>query len=99
MNVLLRYIGGRQNSNEVWDRKKYSFNKENDFTCEVPQKLANWIFQYAQGQYQVIPTKIIEKEVIKEVERSLKCSECDFVAKSEQGLLVHSKKHKKEVAK
>ena len=100
-SMLIKFVGGRPSSNEIWDRKRYSFNKENDFTCEVPQKLANWLMQYATGQYEVVPTKTIIKEVIKEVEveRSLKCDKCDFIAKSEQGLIVHHKKHSKKGGK
>jgi len=93
--VSLKFVGGRPSANEVWDRKRYSFNEKNDFICDVPQKLANWLMQYAQGQYQVVPTKI--KEVIVEVEKKpdLKC-ECGFVAKSEFGLQTHKRSHKKE---
>ena len=92
--VLLKYVGGRPNSNEVWDRKRYFFNKENDYACEVPQKLVNWLAQYARGQYEVVPTRTIIKEV--EVKPNVNCDKCDFIAKTEQGLIVHKKKHERE---
>ena len=97
--ISLKYIGGRPNSREIWDRKRYVFNKENDFTCDCPQKLINWLAQYAQGQYQVLQNKVVIKDVIREVEvaPSLKCDKCDFVGKSEHGLFIHkTSKHKKE---
>ena len=101
MGTFIKYVGGRPNSKEVWDRKRYIFSKDNEFTCEVPQKLVEWLAGNAPGQYQVVPTKTIIKEVIREVERKpdLKCDKCDFIAKTEQGLLVHKSKHYKKGGK
>ena len=100
--ILLEYTGGRPSSNEVWNRKRYVFNKENNFMCDVPRELEQWLAQNAQGQYQVVATKTIIKEVIKEVpvERSLKCGICDFIAKTEHGLVIHKTiKHSKKGGK
>src|SRR3990167_5869436 len=96
--IELKYVGGRPNSKELWNRKRYIFSKDNDFTCEVPRELEQWLAQNARGQYQVQQSKTIIKEVIKEVpvEKSLKCDKCGFTAKTEQGLLVHKAKHSKK---
>ena len=99
MMISIKYVGGRPNSKEVWNRKSYVFNESNDFTCEVPRELEQWLAHYAVGQYQVQQTKTVIKEVIKEVEKkpSLKCDKCDFVGKTEHGLIIHkSSRHKKE---
>jgi len=82
----------------MYNRKPYVFKKDTNFSCEVPQDLVEWLAQYARGQYQVSPTKVEIKTVIKEVEvpKKLICDVCGFEAKTEQGLLVHGRKHKKE---
>ena len=95
--VRIRYVGGRPNAKEVWNRIRYIFSKENDFTCEVPGELEQWLAQHAVGQYQVMQDKIVIKEVVKEVERpmNLKCDICGFTAKTGHGLTIHSYRHTK----
>lgn len=95
--IDLKYVAGRPNSKEIWNRKRYIFNKENDFTCEVPRELEQWLAQNAKGQYQVQQNKTVIKEVIVEVERKpvLKCDKCDYTAKTEHGLTIHQHSHKK----
>ena len=103
MNLIsIKYVGGRPNSKETWNRKSYFFNKDNDFISEVPRELEQWLAQNARGQYQVQQGKTIIKEVIKEVEIKpyLKCDKCDFEAKTEHGLVIHKTiKHSKKGGK
>lgn len=98
MDIQLKYKGGRSLMKVMYERKPYVFKKDNDFTCDCPQRVVDWLAQNASGQFQVQPTKTVIKEVIKEVEKPkvLKCEECDFVAKSEHGLLIHSRKHRED---
>jgi hypothetical protein len=89
--VLLKYIGGRTLAKEHYERKSFVFKKENNYECEVPEGLAN--FLVTTKTYVPISREII-KEVIKEIPNPLLCPVCGFKAKTETGLLIHSKKHK-----
>ena len=98
--ILLKYVGSRSFTKVMYQRLPYIFKKDNDFSCEVPQDLVDWLAQNAGGQYRVVPTKTVIKEVIKEVEVEkklmLECDKCGFIAKTEQGLAVHKKKHERK---
>ena len=95
MDIQLKYKGGRSLMKVMYERKPYVFKKDNDFTCECPQRVIDWLAQNATGQFQVQPTKTVIKEVEVEKPKTLKCDECEFTAKSEYGLLVHKRKHRK----
>lgn len=94
--VSLKYVGSRSFNKVMYQRKPYIFKRDDDFTCECPQKLVEWLAQNAPGQYQVNSTKTVIKEILVEKKKTLICDECGFTAKSDYGLLVHSRKHQKE---
>lgn len=101
--IRLRYIGGKSLSKLYYNRVRYIFNKENDFTAEVP--LGAWYFVKQTNEF--IPAPLPEKTVstdrtplpeVETKEKSTKviCDICGFKARSPYGLTVHSRKHKKE---
>lgn len=91
--VKLRYKGGRTLVNAAYNRKYYPFNKNNDYVNEIPLGLAKQLL--LTGEY--IPAKE-EKPIVKEdvVIDKLVCIVCGFKAKSEFGMIVHSRKHIEE---
>lgn len=109
--VSLKYVGGKTHSSEPWNRKKFVFKKENDYICEIPHQLAKELCS-DRGAGQYIPVRtVIEKAIsfdgtsdvvdLKNKEKNpLLCDKCDFVSKSDYGLLIHKRKHfKKEKIK
>lgn len=99
--IRLRYIGGKSLSKLYFNRVRYIFNRENDFTENVPRMLWNFVKQTNE----FIPAPIAEEKPVAEKttqpepkKKSDKvCDICGFKAKSKAGLLAHSRKHKKEV--
>jgi len=105
--IILKYIGGKSLSKLYYNRVRYIFNKENNFTASVPLGIWNLVKQTNE----FIPAPILEKsemtmtttihtepEETKPKEKSDKviCDICGFKARSPYGLVVHSRKHKKE---
>ena len=99
--IMLRYTGGKSLSKIYYNRVRYIFNKENDFTAEVP--LGAWYFVKQTNEF--IPAPItgekpkeepIVEEKPKEKSTKVVCDICGFKAKSPYGLVVHSRKHKEE---
>ena len=99
--ITLRYNGGRSMMKAVYNRKRYIFNKANDFITEVPAELAKELF--TSGQYLPV-NKVVEVEKpvqvniveVEAVEKEFICNICGYKAKSEQGSLVHKAKHTRE---
>ena len=88
MRIL--YTGGRTWLKVTLNRESLYFTKENGRAVEIDNSaMINHIFNLPnRGEFRVA---MEEQE-----KRKLVCDKCGFVAKSEQGLLVHSKtKHKK----
>ncbi len=57
--VRIKYTGGMSKVKANWTRVLYTFNKENDFTLDVPDKLAKELL--ITGNYKVIPLTIPEQ--------------------------------------
>ena len=102
--IRLKYIGGKAKSKLYFNRVRYVFNRENDFTESVPRMLWNFVKQTNE----FIPAPIAEekkpspepeevKPKPKEKSDKVVCDICGFKARSPYGLVVHSRKHKKEV--
>jgi len=104
-SIIIRYTGGKSLSKLYFNRVRYVFNKENNFTASVP--LGAWYFVKQTNEF--IPAPILEKsemtmttvihtkpEEPKPKEKSTKviCDICRFKARSPYGLIVHSRKHK-----
>ena len=88
--MLIRYKGGRSQIKIAFSRVYYHFTQENGFVSDVPEGLANNLVKTGKFTVYIKP-----KEEIKVVNKLL-CPHCNFVAKSEQGLIVHSKKHERK---
>lgn len=97
--ITLRYTGGKTLAKLYYNRVRYIFNKENDFTTEVP--LGVWNFVKQTNEF--IPAPIAEKaaETPKEEAAPEKpvdetvCDVCGFKAKSKTGAIAHKRiKHK-----
>ena len=105
--LRLKYIGGKSLSKLYFNRKRYVFNRENDFTENVPRMLWNFVKQTNEfipapileksemTMTTVIHTKPEEPEPEKKSDKVI-CDICGFKARSPYGLVVHSRKHKKE---
>ena len=101
--IVLRYNGGRSMMKAVYNRKRYIFNKANDFIAEVPAELAKELL--VTGQY-LPAAKSTPKENtsiefngvgdVVDLNNDFTCGICGFKAKSEQGSLVHKAKHTRE---
>ena len=101
--IRLKYIGGKSLSKLYYNRVRYIFNRENDFTTEVP--VGAWNFVKQTNEF--IPAPIAEKSAEvsddapittteKPKEKSDRiCDVCGFKAKSKAGLLAHSRKHRR----
>lgn len=91
--IRLLYKGGRTLKKIPFSRQAYIWKKETDYICDVPKEFARQLLQ--TGEFTPV-AEVIEKEVIKEVliQKKLICEVCGFEAKTDQGLLVHSAKHK-----
>ena len=101
--IRLRYIGGKSLSKLYFNRVRYIFNRENNFTENVPRMLWNFVKQTNE----FVPAPIAEEKPNVEtvpVEEATKpkpksdkvCDICGFKAKSKTGLIAHSRTHKKE---
>ena len=91
MKIL--YTGGKTWLKVTLNRESLYFTKENGRAAETDNPaMINYIFSLPnRGEFRVAMEEPKEQE-----KRKLECDKCGFVAKSEQGLLVHSKtKHKK----
>ena len=83
-----------------YNRVRYVFNRENDFTAEVP--VGAWNFVKQTNEF--VPAPVAEKEPKEETvtekpkeepkKKSVICDICGFKAKSFTGLLAHSRKHR-----
>jgi len=89
--VRLKYTAGRTMVKIPYNRKPFIFKKETGYIAEVPLGLANLLLP--TGQFTAVSEK--PKEIPKPVDKTL-CEICGFKAKSEYGILVHKRKHKKE---
>ena len=101
--IILKYIGGKSLSKLYYNRVRYIFNKENNFTASVPLGIWNLVKQTNE----FIPAPILKKsemtmtttihtepEETKPKEKSDNvCDICGFKAKSKTGLIAHSRKH------
>ena len=94
--IRLKYIGGKSISKLYFNRIRYIFNKENDFTAEVP--LGAWYFVKQTNEF--IPAPAAEAKTPPSVTIGVLdkviCDICGFKAKSMYGLVVHSRKHQKK---
>ena len=94
--IRLHYKGSRSLTKQYFNRQAYVFKKENNFTVDVPSDFAKILLQ--AGEYE--PVTVIKETIIeREPEKDLVCKVCGFMAKSEQGLLVHRSKHTKKEKK
>lgn len=91
--VLLKYTGGRTQVKEYYNRKPFVFKKDSGYECEVPDGLAEILVQ--TGSFIPVSKEIV-REIIKEIPNPLLCPVCGFKAKTETGLLIHTRKHKGE---
>lgn len=94
--MKIQYTGGRSWLRVILNRKSYIFTKENGRTLDIPEQAAiNYILSLPnRAEFTVIDTPRVEAPI--SAVNKLKCAVCEFIAKSEQGLLVHSAKHRKE---
>ncbi len=92
--MLIRYVGGRSRYDISFNRKPYYFTPENNRILDIKEQLViNYIFSLPnRAEFEAV---IVDKEAEEPKEKILKCLTCGFIAKSEQGLLVHNSKHKK----
>jgi len=98
--IVLRYVGGKSISKLYYNRVRFVFNKENNFTAEVP--VGAWNFVKQTNEF--VPAPIAEekkiseepKEKPKEKSDKVICDICGFKAKSPYGLVVHSRKHRRK---
>lgn len=99
--IRLKYIGGKSKSKLYFNRVRYVFNRENDFTENVPRMLWNFVKQTNE----FIPAPIAEEKIVSEEttqpepeKKSDKviCDICGFKARNKTGLIAHSRKHQKE---
>lgn len=93
--MLIKYSGGRTWYDVTLNRKSYVFTKENNRTLDIKDQAAiNYILSLPnRGEFTVIEAP--NAKVIETVNK-LKCVKCEFTAKTEQGLLVHSARHNRE---
>lgn len=94
--MRIKYTGGRSWLKVTLNRESYIFTKENGRMLDITnQAVINHILSLPnRAEFTVIETP--KTEVVVDVANKLKCKVCEFIAKSEQGLLVHSAKHHKE---
>ena len=102
--IRLKYVGGKSLSKLYYNRVRYIFNRENDFTTEVP--IGAWNFVKQTNEF--VPAPVAEKSVdlpdtatISTEETKLKekfdrvCDICGFKAKTVNGKNTHKRiKHK-----
>ena len=103
--LRLRYIGGKAKSKLYFNRVRYIFNRENDFTENVPRMLWNFVKQTNEfipaPVKEYPPDSAAQATFVKEPEPEKKsdkviCDICGFKARSPYGLRVHSRKHTRE---
>ena len=97
--IRLKYTGGKSVAKLYFNRIRFVFNKENNFTENVP--LGVWIFVKETNEF--IPAPIESKETTQKETTPEKpkkksgwiCDVCGFKAKSKTGLIAHKRiKHK-----
>lgn len=100
--MLIRYKGGRSRYEVALNRKPYYFVPENNKTLDIKeQAVVNYIFSLPnREEFEAVePTPIIHPQEKADIEapviNKLECKVCGFISKSEQGLIIHSIKHKK----
>lgn len=95
--MLIKYRGGRSIYEVSLNRVPYYFTPENNMTAEIrDQNVINYIFSLPnRAEFEVVEEIKKEIPVIEEKPKKNKCDICGFIAKTEQGLIVHSIKHKK----
>lgn len=100
--MRIKYKGGRSMFRIALNRKAYYFTKKNNRVLNIKeQEIINYIFSLSnRAEFEVVMEDIKVSEInpiVKEIESEpFKCTVCGFIAKSEYGLKVHSRKHKKE---
>lgn len=94
--MKIKYVGGRSWLKVTLNRKSYIFTKENGRMLDITDQLViNHILSLPnRAEFTVMETPRTETPIV--VTNKLKCGLCEFIAKSEQGLLVHSARHRKE---
>ena len=97
--IMLRYIGGKSLSKLYYNRVRYIFNRENNFTTEVP--VGAWNFVKQTNEFVPAPVaeekpkeEIIAEEKPKEKSDKVICDICGFKAKTLAGFKAHSRKHR-----
>lgn len=58
--IKIKYVGKRKQTKKNWTRKSYIFNESNDFTLDVPDKLASELL--LTGNY--LPVKEVRPETV-----------------------------------
>ena len=100
--IRLKYVRGRSNAKLVFNRIRYFFNKENNFTVDVPVGAWNAIkdgYDFAPAPIEIekkIEEPQTEAPVVPEstIDESI-CDVCGFKAKSKPGAMAHKRaKHK-----
>jgi len=109
--ISVKYIGKRNLSTQCWEGgRKYCFSPINNFICEIPVSMYEFLAQEFAGQYEVVVPEVktemkdVEKIVIveevkqeEEVEKKspkFKC-ECGFISMTKAGLKTHERYCKK----
>lgn len=95
--VLLKYTGSRTLVKAAYNRKYYAFNKNNDYTESVPEKLAkdlliSGLFTVGVKKAEPVKEEITPAEEAKE--EIFSCDKCDFTSKTIHGLKIHKGSHK-----
>ena len=67
--IRVKYLGNKAQKATL-DRHRFFFNKENDFTCDVPVKLATELFRL--GNYTSVPLTMPEPKVEPKIEPKVK---------------------------
>ena len=102
--ISLRYTGGKSIAKLYFNRVRYVFNKENNFTTEVPDKIAWDKNTFAPALIEKASTSIpfdgdsdtVELSPEKPIDETV-CDVCGFKAKSKSGTMAHKRaKHKGE---
>ncbi len=97
--IRLRYTGGKSVNKLYFNRVRYVFNKDNNFTTDVPMGM--WRLIKQTNRY--FPMIVEKAEAVAETVEIPKekpkdetiCEVCGFKAKTRSGLLAHKRiKHK-----
>ena len=97
--MKIRYKGGKTWYKIALNRTPYIFSVENNRTLDIKdQAVINYIFSLPNNaEFEAVMEETKPAPIKQEPEKNkLQCDICDFIAKSDQGLLVHiATKHKK----